>query len=125
MKQAIVVPALPPPVGPFSSAIKHGDLIFVSGQVGINPTTGKLAGDDIETQTEQVFKNLAAVLTACGKTFDDAVRVGVYLTDMNHFARMNAIYAKHFTQPFPARTTIAVAALPIGASVEIDMWVGA
>jgi 2-iminobutanoate/2-iminopropanoate deaminase len=124
-KQAIAVTTLPPPVGPFSTAIKNGELIFVSGQVGVDPATGKLAGTDIEAQTEQVFKNLTAVLSACGRTFDDAVRVGVYLTDMNHFARMNAIYAKHFSLPFPARTTIGVAALPIGAIVEIDMWVAA
>jgi 2-iminobutanoate/2-iminopropanoate deaminase len=124
-KQAITVTALPPPVGPFSAAIKQGDLIFVSGQVGVDPATGKLAGSDIDTQTAQIFKNLSAVLNACDKTLNDAVRVGVYLTDMNHFARMNAIYAQHFALPFPARTTIGVAALPIGALVEIDMWVAA
>jgi 2-iminobutanoate/2-iminopropanoate deaminase len=124
-KQAIAVAALPPPVGPFSTAIKLGELIFVSGQIGVDPATGKLVDNDIDAQTEQVFKNLAAVLDACGKTLDDAVRVGVYLTDMNHFARMNAIYAKHFALPFPARTTIGVAALPIGAIVEIDMWIAA
>jgi 2-iminobutanoate/2-iminopropanoate deaminase len=124
-KQAVIVASLPPPVGPFSAAIKQGDLIFVSGQVGVDPATSQLAGSDIETQTEQVFKNLSAVLMACGKTLNDAVRVGVYLTDMKHFARMNAIYAKQFALPFPARTTIGVAALPIGALVEIDMWVAA
>jgi 2-iminobutanoate/2-iminopropanoate deaminase len=91
----------------------------------VDPTTGKLAGSDIDTQTAQIFKNLSTVLNACDKTLNDAVRVGVYLTDMNHFARMNAIYAKHFALPFPARTTIGVAALPIGALVEIDMWVAA
>jgi len=124
-KQAVTVTTLPPPVGPFSPAIKHGELIFVSGQVGIDPATGKLAGDTIEIQTEQVFRNLNSVLNACNRSLDDAVRVGVYLTDMSHFARMNAVYAQHFSAPFPARTTIAVAALPIGAIVEIDMWVGA
>ena len=124
-KQVVTVDTLPPPVGPFSPAIHYGGLIFVSGQVGVNPATGKLAGGDIEAQTEQVFHNLKLVLAACNRTLDDAVRVGVYLTDMSHFGRMNAIYAKHFNAPFPARTTIAVAALPIGAIVEIDMWVSA
>jgi 2-iminobutanoate/2-iminopropanoate deaminase len=124
-KQAITPGNLPPPVGPFSPAIKHGDLIFVSGQVGIDPTTRKIIDGDIEMQTQQALDNLKAVLGACNKTFDDALRVGVYLTDMNHFARMNAVYAKNFSSPYPARTTIAVAALPLGASVEIDMWIGA
>jgi len=122
-KQAIAVTSLPPPIGPFSAAVRADNLIFVSGQVGVDPATGKLAGGEIEQQTEQVFANLRVVLEACGRSFDDAVRVGVYLTDMNHFAKMNAVYAKHFATPFPARTTIGVAALPRGAMVEIDMWV--
>ncbi|HYM35558.1 MAG TPA: Rid family detoxifying hydrolase [Steroidobacteraceae bacterium] len=122
-KEAIAVKSGRPPVGPFSAAIRADNLIFVSGQVGLDPATGKLVERDIEKQTEQVFANLKAVLDACGKTFDDAVRIGVYLTDMNHFTRMNAIYAKHFNTPYPARTTIGVAALPLGAMVEIDMWV--
>jgi reactive intermediate/imine deaminase len=121
-KLAVTSPKLRPPVGPFSAGIQAGNLIFLSGQVGLDGS-GKLAAGDIEGQTEQVFANLKAVLDACGRQFDDAVRVGVYLTDMSHFARMNAVYAKYFSQPFPARTTIGVAALPLGALVEIDMWV--
>ena len=121
-KQAVASPKLPPPVGPFSPAVQYGELLFVSGQVGVNPTTGKLA-DGIEAQTEQALSNLDAILDAAGRTLNDAVRVGVYVTDMSHFARMNAAYAKHFAQPYPARTTIGVAALPLGALVEIDMWV--
>jgi 2-iminobutanoate/2-iminopropanoate deaminase len=124
-KQPISSNRLPPPVGPFSPAIQYGDLFFLSGQVGINPATGKLADGDIETQTEQVLSNLKSLLDACNKTLDDAVRVGVYMTDMTQFARMNAVYARHFSTPYPARTTIGVAALPLGALVEIDMWVAA
>jgi 2-iminobutanoate/2-iminopropanoate deaminase len=124
-KQAIAVAALPAPVGPFSPAIRYGDLLFVSGQVALDPLTGKLITGDIEAQTEQVLANLHTVLKACDRALDDAVRVGVYLTDMTQFARMNAVYAKHFKAPFPARTTIGVAALPLGALVEIDLWVAA
>lgn len=122
-KQVITSKQLPPPVGPFSPAIQYGDLLFMSGQVGIDPGSGKLAEGGIEAQTEQVLRNLKILLEACNKKLDDAVRVGVYVTDMSQFARMNAVYAKHFAQPFPARTTIGVAALPLGALVEIDMWV--
>jgi 2-iminobutanoate/2-iminopropanoate deaminase len=122
-KQAITPSTLSPPIGPFSSAIKFGNLIFLSGQVGTDPKTGKLVAGDIEAQTEQAISNLQAVLAACNRSLNDALRVGVFLTDMSYFARMNAVYAKHFSAPFPARTTVAVAALPGGAIVEIDMWV--
>jgi len=122
-KQAIATSSLRPSAGPFSAGIQAGNLIFISGQIGLDTVTGKLVDGEIEKQTEQVFANLKAVLDACSRTFDDAARVGVYLTDMNNFARMNAVYAKYFTEPFPARTTIGVASLPLGAMVEIDMWV--
>jgi 2-iminobutanoate/2-iminopropanoate deaminase len=121
-KQAIVSPTLPPAAGPYSPAIQYDNLLFVSGQVGRDMTKGKLA-DGIEAQTEHTLKNIATILAACGKTLDDALRVGVYLTDMTQFARMNAVYEKHFSQPYPARTTIGVASLPGGALIEIDMWV--
>lgn len=124
-KQAITSNKLRPPVGPFSAGIQFGNLIFLSGQVGLDAITGRLVLGEIEAQTEQALTNLKAVLDVCGKSFDDAVRVGVYLTDMSHFTRMNAVYAKYFNEPYPARTTIGVAALPLGALVEIDMWVGA
>jgi 2-iminobutanoate/2-iminopropanoate deaminase len=120
-KQAIVSDTLPPPAGPYSPAIRYGDWIFVSGQVGRDMTAGKLA-EGIEAQTEHALKNIQSILMACGCTLDDALRVGVYLTDMSQFSRMNGIYEKHFTKPFPARTTIGVAALPGGALVEIDLW---
>ena len=115
---------LAPPVGPFSQAVSAGDLIFLSGQVGLD-SGGSLVGGGIEAQAEQIFANLAAVLEAAGKRFADVARVGVFLTDMADFAALNAVYARHFNQPYPARTTVAVAALPLGAAVEIDMLVRA
>ena len=124
-RTAITSPELTPPVGPFSQAIEAGGFVYFSGQVGQDPTTGKLVGGGIAAETERVLRNLSAVLEAAGRSFDDVVRAGVYLTNMNDFVAMNGIYATHFSQPFPARTTIAVAALPLGACVEIDLVVKA
>jgi 2-iminobutanoate/2-iminopropanoate deaminase len=124
-KTAITSPELAPPVGPFSQAIKVGGFIFFSGQVGLDPTTGKLVAGGIAAESERILQNLSAVLKAAGKSFDDVARAGVYLTSMGDFAALNGVYAKHFSQPFPARTTIAVAALPLGACVEIDLVVKA
>jgi 2-iminobutanoate/2-iminopropanoate deaminase len=122
---AITSPDLTPPVGPFSQAIKVGGFIYFSGQVGQDPTTGKLVSGGIAAETERIFQNLSAVLEAAGKNFDDVVRAGVYLTTLSDYAAMNGIYAEHFRPPFPARTSIAVAALPLGACVEIDLVVKA
>lgn len=124
-KTAITSPELAPPVGPFSQAVKTDGFLFFSGQVAQDPATGKVVEGGIVPQTERVFQNLSAVLKAAGKSFDDVVRAGVYLTNMADFAAMNGIYAKYFSQPFPARTTIGVAALPLGACVEIDLVVKA
>ena len=124
-KTAITAPELTPPVGPFSQAIEVDGFIYFSGQVGQDPTTGKLVAGGIAAETERIFRNLSAILKAAGRSFDDVVRAGVYLTSMSDFVAMNGIYAKHFSQPFPARTTIAVAALPLGACVEIDLVVKA
>jgi 2-iminobutanoate/2-iminopropanoate deaminase len=120
---AITSSELPPPLGPYSRAIEAGGFLYVSGQVGQDPTTGKLVSGGVAAETERVFANLAAVLRAAGKTFDDVVRAGVFLTKMDDFAAMNGVYAKTFTEPFPARTTVAVAVLPLGACVEIDLVV--
>jgi len=124
-KIAITSPKLTPPVGPFSQAIKVDGFIYFSGQVGQDPATGKLVTGGVAAETERLFQNLSAVLEEAGKGFDDVVRAGVYLTSMSDYAAVNAIYAKHFSQPFPARTAIGVAALPLGASVEIDLVVKA
>jgi 2-iminobutanoate/2-iminopropanoate deaminase len=123
-KTAITSPELSPPVGPFSQAIEVDGFLYLSGQVGQDPT-GKVVEGGIVAETERVFRNLSAVLKAAGRNFDHVVRAGVYLTSMSDFGAMNGIYAKHFSQPFPARTTIAVAALPLGACVEIDLVVKA
>ena len=114
---------LPKPIGPFSMGVQSGDFVFISGQVG-QDASGELVKGGVEAQTEQVIANLRAVLEAAGKSLEDVLRVGVYLTTMDDFGRMNAIYAKHFSEPFPARTTIAVAGLPRGALVEMDAIVG-
>src|SRR6476469_7355537 len=124
-KIAITSPELSPPVGPFSQAIEVGGFLYFSGQVGQDPATGKVVEGGIVAETESVFRNLSAVPESEGKRFDDVARAGVYLTDMSYFSAMNGIYAKHFSQPFPARTTIGVAALPLGACVEIDLVVKA
>ena len=108
-------------VGPYSHAVDAGDMVFLSGQTPIDPTTGKLSEGGITTQTEQCFKNLFAVLQSAGLTPDQVVKVNVYLTDMNDFSAMNTVYATHFNSPYPARTTIGVAALPLGAKIEIEM----
>jgi 2-iminobutanoate/2-iminopropanoate deaminase len=120
-REVIVAADTAPAVGPFAAAVRAGELLFVSGQVGQDAASGKLIAGDVTAQAEQVFVNIRAVLRAAGKTMDDVVRVGVYLCDMNDFAKMNAVYARQFSAPYPARTTIAVAALPLGARVEIDL----
>ncbi|WP_276498038.1 RidA family protein [Pontibacter litorisediminis] len=108
-------------VGPYAHAVEAGDLVFLSGQTPIDAATGKLVEGDIAAQTEQCFKNLFQVLTAAGLTPDHVVKVNVFLTDMANFAAMNAVYEKQFTAPYPARTTIGVASLPLGAQVELEM----
>jgi 2-iminobutanoate/2-iminopropanoate deaminase len=124
-KTAITSPELPPPVGPFSQAIEVGGFLYFSGQVAQDPATGKVVEGGIVAEAERVLQNLSAVLKAAGKSFDDVVRAGVFLTRMSDFAAMNGIYARYFSQPFPARTTIGVAALVLGACVEIDLVVKA
>jgi len=124
-KTAITSLELAPPVGPFSQAVKIDGFLFFSGQVAQDPATGKVVEGGIVPETERVFQNLSAVLKAAGKSFDHVVRAGVYLTSMSDYVALNGIYAKHFSQPFPARTVIAVAALPLGACVEIDLVVKA
>src|SRR5262249_47720124 len=124
-KIAITSPELTPPVRPFSQAIKVDGFHYFSGQVGQDPKTGKLLTGGISAETERVFQNLSALLKAAGKGFDDVVRAGVYLTNMSDYAAVNGIYAKHFSPPFPARTAIRVAALPLWACVGIDLVVKA
>lgn len=108
-------------VGPYSHGIDAGDFVYLSGQTPLDPATGRLVTGGIEAQTEQCFKNLFAVLAAGGLTSANVIKVNVYLTEMGNFKAMNEVYARQFQEPYPARTTIGVAALPLGASIEIEM----
>jgi 2-iminobutanoate/2-iminopropanoate deaminase len=111
----------PAPVGPYSQAVAHAGLVFASGQIPLDPRTGKLVPGEIEAQTERVIANLAAVLEAAGSSLARVVKTTVYVTDLALFARINAVYARHFTGRVPpARATVQVAALPLGAAIEID-----
>lgn len=108
-------------VGPYSHAVEAGKIVYLSGQAPIDSATGKLVEGGIKEQAEQCFKNLFSVLDAAGLTPDDVQKVNVFLTDMNNFAAMNEVYEKQFEAPYPARTTIGVASLPLGAMIEIEM----
>jgi 2-iminobutanoate/2-iminopropanoate deaminase len=112
---------LPKPVGPFSPAVRDGDRVYTSGQVAQDPATGKLIEGGVAAQTEQIFQNIKVLLAAADKSLSDVVKVNVYLVDIKRFGEMNEVYARHFGAPYPARTTIGVAALPLGAEVEIEM----
>ncbi len=120
--RVVFSPAAPAPVGPYAQAVVAGGFVFASGQIPLDPKTGKLVGGEIEAQTERVCENLRAVLEAAGTSLERVVRASVYLVDLSAFPRMNAVYARYFTgDPKPARSTVQVAALPLGAHVEIDV----
>jgi 2-iminobutanoate/2-iminopropanoate deaminase len=121
MKQAVSSPDAPKAIGPYSQAVRAGQLLFVSGQVPLDPSTGQLVSGDIAAQTRRVFDNLGAVLKAGGRSFADVVRTTVFLADMNDFAAMNEVYGQYFSEPYPARATVQVARLPKDARVEIDV----
>ncbi|HTM69260.1 MAG TPA: RidA family protein [Luteimonas sp.] len=119
-RQAIHSDQAPTAIGPYSQATRAGDTVYFSGQVPLDPATGELVGGDIAAQARRAFDNLAAVCAAAGGTFDDIVRVGLYLTDLGQFAQVNAVMAEYFQAPYPARSTIGVSALPRGAAFEVD-----
>lgn len=112
--------AAPAAIGPYSQAIRVGDFVFTAGQVGAEPADGALA-DGVADQADRALRNLAAVLGEAGSSLDRVVKTTIFLTDMNDFAAVNEVYARHLQPPFPARSTIAVKALPKGALVEIEM----
>jgi 2-iminobutanoate/2-iminopropanoate deaminase len=120
-RQAVTTPHAPAAIGPYSQAVRAGHLLFVSGQVPLDPATGALVPGGIDAQTRQVLHNLRAILEAAGSSFDAVVRTTVYLTDLSDFAAMNAIYATFVREPFPARATVQVARLPKDARIEIDV----
>jgi 2-iminobutanoate/2-iminopropanoate deaminase len=121
MKEIIHTPAAPAAVGPYSQAVRAGNLVFTAGQVALDPATGKLVEGDVSAQTERVMRNLQAVLAAAGSGFEQVVKATVFLVDMGDFAAMNAVYGRFVTQTPPARSAVQVAALPLGARVEIEI----
>jgi 2-iminobutanoate/2-iminopropanoate deaminase len=121
MRQAVSTPSAPQAIGPYSQAVRRGNLLFISGQIPIDPATGSLVDGDIAAQTRRVFENLGAILAAAGASFDHVARTTVYLADMGDFAAMNEVYAGFFAAPAPARSTIQAARLPKDARVEIDV----
>jgi len=120
-KQIISTDEAPKAIGPYSQAVRVGDLVFLSGQIPLDPATGQLAPGDVVAQTRQVMENLGAVLRSAGVSFSEVVRSTIYLTDLGDFAKVNDVYGSYFSTEPPARATVQVAALPRGASVEIDM----
>ena len=121
MKKPIATDDAPKAVGPYSQAISWGNILFCAGQIPLDPQSGELVGADVAAQTERVCENIRAVLAANEMTFADVVKTTVYLLTMDDFAAMNAVYARYFPEPFPARSTVAVAGLPRGARVEIEV----
>jgi 2-iminobutanoate/2-iminopropanoate deaminase len=121
MRQAVSTPTAPAAIGPYSQAIKAGHLLFLSGQIPLDPATGNLVEGGIEAQTRQVFVNIGEILKAAGASFDAVLSATVYVADLNDFAKVNEIYATYFSSPAPARATVQVARLPRDARVEIQV----
>jgi len=121
MRQAVSTPHAPQAIGPYSQAVRMGNLLFLSGQIPLDPATGTLIEGDIATQTRRVFQNLGAILEAAGASFANVARTTVYLADMADFTAMNEVYATFFESPAPARSTVQAAGLPKNARVEIDV----
>jgi reactive intermediate/imine deaminase len=116
----IATPNAPQAIGTYSQAVRAGDTVYLSGQIPLDPATGELVPGDIEAQVRRVFENLKAVATAAGADLSHVVKLNVYLTDLAHFALVNRVMAEYFSQPYPARAAVGVAALPKGAAVEMD-----
>ena len=121
MNKTIHTPNAPAAIGPYSQAVQAGSMIFVSGQIPIDPATGAFAGEDIVTQTKQSLTNVKAILEAAGLSMDSVVKTTVFLSSITDFAAMNEIYAQFFTEPYPARSAVAVKDLPKGALVEVEV----
>jgi 2-iminobutanoate/2-iminopropanoate deaminase len=120
-KEVIQTDKAAAPVGPYSQAIRYGDFVYVAGEKGISPDTGKIVDGGIEPETRQTLNNVKAILEEAGLSMDDAIRSVVYMTDLSDFAKMNAVYAEYFTVDPPGRTTVEVTSLPAGAHVEIEI----
>ena len=120
MNAPIIAPNAPAAIGPYSQAIRNGNLLFVSGQTSVDPATGKIVPGGPAAEAEQCLKNIRAILNAAGMDMQNVVKVTVFITDMAHFASVNEVYVKAFADPFPARSCVAVRALPLGCLVEIE-----
>jgi 2-iminobutanoate/2-iminopropanoate deaminase len=125
MKKKIATQNAPQAIGPYSQAIRYGDFLFVSGQIAIDPQTANIIEGDIEAQTEQVLKNIAAIIEAAGMSLQDVVKCTCFLKDMNDFARFNAVYENYFAESLPARETVEVSRLPKDMRVEVSVICGA
>jgi 2-iminobutanoate/2-iminopropanoate deaminase len=121
VREAVSTGAAPAAIGPYSQAVRSGNLLFLSGQIPLDPATGSMVPGGIEAQTRQVFTNIGAILEAAGASFDHVVSATVYVADLNDFATVNEIYATYFTAPAPARATVQVARLPKDSLVEIQV----
>ena len=121
MKNIIKTNNSPEPIGPYSQAVKVGNILYTSGQIAINPETGKLEIDSIEIETHQVMKNMEAVLNDANMTFDNVVKTSIFILNMENFSRINKIYSQYFTCNFPARETVEVTRLPKDVNLEISM----
>ena len=119
-KQAIQSDNAPAPIGPYSQAVKVGDTMYLSGQVPLDPATGELIDGDIDAMARRIFDNLAAVMAAAGGSLADIVKLTIYLVDLNDFAKVNAVMAEYFQEPYPSRATVAIAGLPKSAPVEVE-----
>ena len=124
MKERIATPEAPQAIGPYSQAIRYGDFLFVSGQIAINPQTGNLVEGDIEAQTEQVLKNIGAIIAAAGMSMNNVVKCSCFLRDMNDFAKFNTVYETYFGESLPARETVEVSRLPKDVRVEVSAICG-
>lgn len=114
----------PAAIGPYSQAVKHGNTVYLSGQIALNPETMEVVSGDISAQAHRVFLNLRAVCEAAGGSLDDVVKVNIYMTNLGDFARVNQVMAEYFSEPYPARATVGVAALPLGVEVEVEAVLG-
>jgi len=119
-KQIVSTSAAPAAIGPYSQAVRAGNTLWLSGQVPLDPVTKELVQGDIETQARRVFDNIKAVVAAAGANLDAVVKTTIFLTDLSHFAPVNKVMAEYFREPYPARSTVGVAALPRGAQVEVE-----
>jgi 2-iminobutanoate/2-iminopropanoate deaminase len=122
--ETIYSPQAPKPIGPYSQAVKQGGFVFLSGQIPLDPATGKLVEGDIKVQTRRVLDNVREVLRAAGVELKQVVKTTVFMLDLKEFAEMNAVYSEYFSNPFPSRSTVQVAGLPAGARVEIEVVAG-